>query len=264
MTALAHNHVAVWLDPLAPERGAFAHALEWAARLRSPLRAFAAAAEQVQTCQAACAKKGVPWSQGPVVTGIEPFLRCAALAVIGDALPAGLKQALWSRSLRGGRPAILACPQLWHPVARVLVENRQRHPGSGYLDSAAQLCRAFGAAAVVLTVARTEREAQLRQHLAEDTFARHQLAADYDSVVGCDLPAAVAGVSRWRRCSHVFMESGEPGPWWRRLWRGPLASLLGLAASVAVLALPGTPLPIPATADPGPPVSQQTTVPIYQ
>jgi hypothetical protein len=278
MVTLAMTHVAVWLDLLAPERGAFAHGLEWAQRLHLPLRAFAPAAiesaavaaqepkygpngpacaladstislasARLRVCEAACDQRGVHWEavlwQGPPGPGIERFLRSAGLCVFAEALPSLMRPDLLLRSLHRGQMPVLVCPRFWRPVSRVLVVNDQQGLERCYLDIVAQVCRAFGATPVVLTVARTEREAKLRQQGVEATFAGCHVAADFDSVVGSDVATAVAGVARWRRCSHVFVEVREPGPWWRRLWGDPLEQLVGLAESVAVLAIPANPRP---------------------
>ena len=64
------------------------------------------------------------------------------------------------------------------------------------------------------------------------------MAADFDLVAGGDLHTAVARAARWRRCSHVVVPRGRPGVWWRWLRGETIERLAGLAAEVAILALP--------------------------
>jgi K+-sensing histidine kinase KdpD len=120
----------------------------------------------------------------------------------------------------------------------VLVVQEHHDPASSFLGAAAELCRSLQARPVVLTVARTESEAERRQVLAEEAFAARRLHADFDFVVGLDVRTAVASVARWRRCSHVFMERQHAPSWWP--WRrgDTITQLLGLTGSLTLLALP--------------------------
>jgi hypothetical protein len=285
------RHVSVWLDDLAPERGAFAHALEWAAHLGLPLEGIAStlrmgggrmlnhpgeegrrasdatpsavSADKLVACATACVRKGVSWDtslwQGGLA-GSDQFLRPVELCVFGDALPPPLKEQLLRRSLRSPDTSVLVCPRSWQPVSRVLVLHEHRDPNNGFLDAAAAVCHAFQIAPVVLTVARSEREARLRQRFAEERFGTCRQLADFDFVVGCDLRTAVAWVARWRRCSHVFVERGSAPPWWRWLRGDTLQRLFGLSDALTFLALPGVgqPLPSPAEAALGPAAGKTT------
>jgi K+-sensing histidine kinase KdpD len=69
-------------------------------------------------------------------------------------------------------------------------------------------------------------------------LARHRLAAHFDFVVGGNAAGAVVSVARWRRCGHVFLAQRRAQPWWRWLRGDTLKTLLGLADSLTVLALP--------------------------
>jgi hypothetical protein len=271
MSALALRHAAVWLDELAPEGGAFAHAVEWASRLglslhgvTSTLRMWGGRltslpwsaggraddatpcvlpAEKLEACATACARRGVPWNaslwQGPLVSGIDQFLRPLELCIFGDALPPRLKEQLLRQSLHSPDSSVLVCPRSWQPVARVLVLHEHRNPANHFLDAAAEVCHAFGTIPVVLTVARTEREARLRRRFAEERFGSRRQAADFDCIIGCDVRTAVAWVARWRRCSHIFVERDSAPPWWRWLRGDTLQRLFGLADGLTFLALPG-------------------------
>jgi hypothetical protein len=261
MTPPELSNVGVWLDDLAPAGGAFAHALEWAGRLGLPLRAVApegaAAKKALEACAAACTRRGVPWEgavgQGPLPLDVDRFLDRGGLCAFGDALPPRLKEELLRQSLGSARAWVLVCPRSWHPAARVLVLDRHGDPANDFLGTAAEACRALGVTPVVLTVARTEREARARQRRAEETFAAQGLPADCDYTVGWEVCSAVAAVARWRRCTHVFVHRRSPSPWWRRLRDDPLERLLGLSDRLTFLALPGAgrPASLPAELNPG-------------
>ena len=249
METLALRHVSVWLDDLAPG-GAFAHALEWAGRLSLPLHAVTLAlrtgraivpAKILKACATACRRQGVPWdaSPGPGGPGPEQFLRPAELGVFGDGLPPSVREPLFRQALRSPDAPVLLCPRSWQPLSRVLVVHQHRGAGDRFLDRAAEVCRAFQVAPVVLTLAGSEREARLRRRLAEETFAARGQPADFDFIAGCDVRTAVACVARWRRCSHVFVERPNGPSWWRRLCGDTLEDLLGVTAALTLLALPG-------------------------
>jgi hypothetical protein len=263
METPAMRRVAVWLDSLAPEKGAFAHALEWAGHFGLPLRAAAVlipvaeggcavrpdAAELLAACAAACARKGVAWddSSCQILPGFEAeqLLRPHELAVVAETLPDALKRNVLGRSAELAVPVLL-CPRSWQPAFRVLVVHQQHGKASQYLESAADLCRALGVAPVVLTVARTEGEAREGQQVAEHTFLGRGLAADLDLIVGWDAAAAAAAATRWRRCSHVFLEGRPVSPWQRWLQGDPVTRLRALAATCALLVLPGRRQPVAA------------------
>jgi hypothetical protein len=251
------RRVSVWLDDLAPERGAFAHALEWASRLALPLHGTAATppawggrmadyhraeADRLEACAAACARRGVSWTaspwQGPLADGV-------GLRVFGDALPPQLKQELLHRR----DAAVLMCPRSWEPVSRVLVLHEHRDPDHRFLDAATRLCHAFDTTPVVLTVARTEREARLRQQAAEERLGARRQPADFDCIVGCEVRSAVAWVARWRRCSHVFVGRESAPPWWRWPRGDTLRRLAGLSDALPLLGLPGAGLALPSPAE---------------
>jgi hypothetical protein len=226
MDSLAIRRVSVWPDTLNSDRGVFAHARDWAEHLGLPLRTYTPAAQ-------------------PVERGIQEFLHPAELCVFGGELPAGLKDTLLRRAFRSAWTPALICPRSWQPVGRVLVLHQHRDPASRFLDAVAHVCRRFQVRPVVLTVARSDAEARLRQRFAEAALGAHDLAGEFDAVVGGDIAGAVSGVARWRRCAHVFLEK-RPEPWWRRLRGDTMGRLLALADSLTVLTWPGTPSPAPA------------------
>lgn len=265
MITLALRHVAVWLDELAPERGAFAHALDWSShlglplrgvtstlqlwgdRMARPLRAGEVPAEKLEACASACVRRGVSWDAapetGPAADRGGQSPGPVQLSVFSNALPGTLKERLLRQSLDTSGTSVLVCPPSWRPVRRVLILDERRDPGSNFLDVAAELCQAFQVTPVVLTVARTEREARLRQQLAEQRFRARRQLADFDFIAGCDGRGAVACVAQWRRCSHIFVERRDAKPWWRWLRGDRMERLLGLSDSLTFLAIPGTAQP---------------------
>ncbi len=255
------RQVSVWVDESAPRRGAFAHALELASRLAVPLRAVVPAAEGLRrlpaepesaadrpiaeldaACRAACAERGVPlecsvW-EGTTADGVQGFLCPSALCVFGSALADTAKVELVRQALGAEDVPILVCPQVPHPVSRVLVLHQTPELGDDFLKSVAEWCGALQVAPVVLALAGKEREALALQDTAQQAWGALGLAADFDVLVGCDVRTALASVARWRRCSHVIVARPLSSSWWRWLRRDPLGRLLGLADSFGLLALP--------------------------
>jgi hypothetical protein len=242
------QHVSVWLDGLSPDQGAFVHALEWASRLRLPLRGAFSPMRDLSPYAEACHRKGVSWEvavrQENPYLGVEDFFGPLGLCVFGQALPPRLREYLLRCSLEGKQTATLVCPDAGAPLSRVLVLNQGRDPAHSFLTSTARLCRVFQATPVVLTVARSEAEARLRQQAAQTLFTAHSLPGDFDFLVGCDLRTAVSLEARCRRCSHVFVERENASSWWRWLRGDIMRRLLRLADSLAFLSLPGLGPPV--------------------
>lgn len=198
--------------------------------------------ERVNACVAACQRNGVVWEsnwQALSQHAMQQFLRPPDLCVFSDAVPQPLRNELLRQSLRSFQTPVLVCPSSWEPVARVLVLQQQREFSPAFLKSCMALCHGLRVRPVVLTVARSEREALYRQHLAEQELAAGGLLADFDFIVGSDVRTAVTSEARWRRCSHVFMERTSAPSWWRRLRGENVEHLLDGSGSLAFLAVPG-------------------------
>jgi hypothetical protein len=268
MAALALERVSVWLDAFSPDRGAFAHALDWAEHLGLPLRAIAAQCQHhetsrlgsdavvecngiegdiapiVRACEKTCDQSGVPldaltW-RGPVTTGVQTLLEPAELCVFGKALPTRLKGALLRESLQMPWTSALICPTAWQPVSRILVLYQHADPAPAYLDAVATVCHRFDSRPIVLALAHTDAEARLRQRAALGALMLRGLSADFDSVVGGDVCSAVAWVAKWRRCSHVVVAKRHATGWWRWLRGDPLEQLFDISDQLTFLALPDT------------------------
>jgi hypothetical protein len=246
------RQVSVLLDAQAPTAGAFAHALDWAFRLSLPLRGVllepaapsTPAGEPLGNLLAACATasraRGVPWNgshcPGPCHRAVEHLLQTQELCVVGDDQPAPLKQMLF-QSERSSSTSLLVCPRSWSPLARVLILHQNADPSNGFLEGALGLCRMLQTPPVLLTAAPSETEAQTRKRRVEKAFAGEWLHADFDFVVGWDLPTAVTRVARWRRCSHAILEQPKPSAWWSWLRGDMMKRWLGVSDALPLLFL---------------------------
>ncbi len=240
------NRISVWLDECAPDRGAFAHASEWAARLRIPLHAVADPLPDraLRACGVACARKGVAWeaeSLTEALPGGGEFFGDAELSAFGADLPAGLSGRLLRASWRSPGASVMVCPRDDRSAERALVLVPRSGFDGGFLDRAASLCRTLATPPVVLTVDRSERRAEARQEAARAACFVRGLDADFDLVAGCDLRTAVARAARARGCSHVVVARAAPRTWWPWPRKDTAGRLLGLAASLTLVSLPARP-----------------------
>jgi hypothetical protein len=241
--ARVFNRISVWLDECAPDRGAFAHASEWAARLRVPLHAVADPLPDraLRACGVACARKGVAWEAESLDESLADaggFFADAELSAFGADLPAGLSGRLLRASWRSPGASLMVCPRDGRPTARALVLVPRSGFDGGFLGRAASLCRTLAMPPVVLTADRSERRAEARQEAAREACRARGLDADFDLVAGCDLRTAVARAARARGCSHVVVGRAAPRAWWRWPRRDTAGRLLGLAASLTLVTLP--------------------------
>jgi hypothetical protein len=263
------TQVSVWLDALAPEAGAFAHGLEWAARLGLPLQArvqplcptdrrFGRDGSEttvrrsefwektVRACVAACSEKGVSCVAFP---GFAP----AADAQDGTETRTDLRvlsavdsdDGLLREAAECAVSPVLLCSSALQSASRVLIVHEHEDAGSPFLLSALRICRALKATIVVLSFGHSMSEAQLRQQRAEETIASEDVPAYFDLVAGQDVGAAVASLARWRRCTHVFVEKRCTSGWRRRMRWEADSDLLDLCRSRTLFALPNAEIALP-------------------
>lgn len=248
MDPLTIRHVSVWLDELAPHAGAFAQALDWAARLGVPLQAVIPPARRdnatmarVEACAAACAGRGTVW-EGAAEAGTDHVGRPLAMCAFGTTLPTHWRETWLHQSRRHDPTALLFCPDNARPIDRPLVLCRPADGGDVYLSLTARLCVALGVTPLVLVLAASEREAADRQQQVGAIFAAQRGTADYDAVIGGDPWTAAGCVARWRDCSHVFVEREPATASWRRWFRGELLDQLHrLTGARPILAVPHVP-----------------------
>lgn len=255
------HRVVVLLDHLSPQQGAFPHALDWARRFRLPIHGIAVPAELQshspdpatvhQACANMCARFQIDWEisswQGRAASDLQQVARPEDLVVFGQALPHGRKKELLRQTFLGSAPAVLLGSNTWSRPSRVLLVDDGNHPDGGFLVKAAEMSACLEAVTIVLTLARSERAARLRQEAAREALAICNVGADFDFMIGCETGAAVVSVARWRRCSVVVLEQHASTPWWR--WSGGTAAdwCVDLGDSLSFLALPGKAIPRAAT-----------------
>jgi hypothetical protein len=267
------------LDDLAPERGAFAHALEWAEHLRLPIVGIHGATREQrgerdpslenrpgnhgsgmaricredgtprpadsteQACAWACARRGIRWDLAKPERGdAAAFLQEAGptdLVVCGQALPPATKRMLLHAQPLSRSPALLVCPDTWNRLSRILVLDQGKFASEPFLAAAARLGHRFQVGLLVLSVARSERAARERQLAARQALAPCGLNVDFDLVVGSEIREAATSVARWRRCQLVLLERQESTPWWRWLRGCPTERLMERTGDLAFLGLPG-------------------------
>ncbi len=170
--------------------------------------------------------------------GIDSLLSSTDFCVLGRFLPRVLKEKLLQSLLHAPLAAVLICTSARPSVARVLIVNRGRDNGSGFLDSVIELRDVMQVPPVVLTVAGSLGEAQEAQEVAEEAFAAHHLPANFDFMVDRDAAGAIRWESQLRTCSHLIVEKAETPAWpsWRHSDR--FHRLLSLTDGLSVLALP--------------------------
>ena len=269
------RRLVVVLDDFAPWQGAFAHALDWAWRLRLPIQALyppwmgyskignrqpsgpcngaTLATDEttwLRSCAHASAELGVvcelsKW-EGNALTGLRRSLAANDICIISNSLPLAHKRFLLRQTPGSPSPAILICAESHASLSRILLlcsGNPNR-----FLLKAVHVCRELRARPVVLSVASSERAAQRHQQAAREALARYEQNCDFDFLVGSDVRAAVTSVARWRGCQLVVVEQHTDPAWLRWLRGNPLEQLIGFIGSVSFLALP--------EADSGVPVSE--------
>lgn len=255
------------MDQVAPARGPFRFAHEWAAQLGVPLYgvfypnlAFPDAPpanggadreegqrKQVQglatACAQACARRGIAWQVGDYEElRAEPssILTPVDLIVVGPGIPTGERKRLLRYSIGGATPAVHACPATWSQWSRALVLYEEEHYPEGFLGLALELCVRLRVKPVILTVARSERMAQLRQAALQELLSGWNWDCDFDLLVGGEVRLAVTHVARWRRCQVIMMERQAAPPWWR-WWHGSSAEkFMGSQEEYSFLTLPGS------------------------
>ena len=269
MTPHSLDHVSVWLeDELSDEKG-FRQALEWASWLNLPLHAVVTSrrlhsrstnqpgpmipyekleqshrpvVEKMKALGIACSQRGISLEMfmwlGEGDMGIEQFLRPHGLCVCVDDASSRAQEELLRRSSGCHENAVLLCAPTCGSINRILVLYDQSVLNAAYLESVARFCQALEMNPIILVVAKTAREAHLRQGYAEGVCNSFRLRADFDHVIGCDIRSAVTRVASWRSCSHLIVERRLATSWWQRSSVTGLERFRGFSDSLSLLALP--------------------------
>jgi hypothetical protein len=252
------HRIVVILDRLAPHKGAFSLATEWANRLHLPLTGVIGNIfEREGACAAACSRLHIDFQlmrrKEREIAALQSLAIPTNLFVIGHALPSQQKRDLLHLAQQETGPGVLVCPDVHPYPQRILVLDQSSDDLARSLPVVAALQNAFGAKLVVLTVAKSDKEAQVRQQSAIKIVNQFDLPADYDAVIGSEVRLAVVGVARWRRCQLIVMNRRLSRPWWRWLRDSNPDWFLGLTQPLAFLSLPEvgpvSPLPIDTAGD---------------
>ncbi len=136
------------------------------------------------------------------------------LFICGQDVPAGQKKSLLREAHRRGGPTLLFGAKGTFLPSRILLIDQGDPFADQLLEITVQLCEIFRAGLVVLTVARTEREACQRQRRARETFEGSPVHVNFDFLAGTDVRSAAASVARWRRCQLVVLEANSAWGRW--------------------------------------------------
>jgi len=211
---------------------------DWARRLQVPLQEISLHDQ---------ASGADPWGQ--------QFQR-TDLLVCGKDVPSMYKKNLLRKTQRKGAPALLLCSSSGELPTRILLVDRGGPGADDLLPQTAKLCVLFRAGLVALTVARTEREARLRQRQARETPLGCPVPVNFDFLAGAEERAAVANVARWRHCQLVVLEATHASPWARWLGSVPGPWIMDLLDTLSFLVVPtmnrAALTPVSSDAAPGP------------
>jgi hypothetical protein len=166
------------------------------------------------------------------------IFRDGELGVVGAYLSADRRDRWLADYAQTTNAAAMLCPHECRPNARWLILHQEGDRDPGFLAKSARLCRELALPPVVLTVAATERRADVSQARAREALC--EMDVDFDLVAGCELRMAVEHAARARGCAGVMMACEPAPPWWRRFGTDPLRALLGLTHSLGLVLLPRT------------------------
>ncbi len=264
----------VLMDRFAPNFGAFPYALDVAHRLHVPVygvsspawycptndaaassqesvphpappgRAGQREAQVVGACARACARVSVPWQWSRLneypLTALPQAVAPNDLLVLDHALPPAQKHYLFRQTTQDLNRAVLVCPKVWSRLTRVLLVDQESARDEGFLPRTAALCQGLRVEPIVLTVARSEHTAKVRQKAAQAALAARGLRACFDFLVSAEVRAAVACIARWRQCQLVVVPRQTSLSWWRWL-RGPRIDwVTNVTEFTSLLSLPGS------------------------
>jgi hypothetical protein len=177
----------------------------------------------------------------PPIAGEDPWshgFQATDLLMCGHDLPPFYKNRFIRQAQRQGGPGLLLLSESAELPNRILLIDQGGPSADSLLDLSAKLCEIFRAGLVALTVARTEPDAQLRQHQAWERLQGRPVQVNFDFVAGAEMRVAAVNVARGRGCQLVLMDAGHPSPWARWLGSAPGPWILDLRDSLSFLLLP--------------------------
>jgi hypothetical protein len=267
------EHVSVWGDGLYDAGAeAFPHAMQWALALGVPLRVVIGAArpprgqpgarltdappvyrtdgagsdcpslvETMKAWSAACTDLGIVLETslwlGGIDTGISRLLRPCGLCVIAERQYRLFHQALISCSGHSAAIALLFVAPRGRALRRMVILYEHMNPSAAYLESAIHLNPTLELRPLIVTVARTARDAALKRSHAEGVCASLDVPAEFVTIVGPDPHAALGRLVEAVEGSHLVIERSD-GAGWPQLHGDWLAPWCGLSEALNILALP--------------------------
>ena len=254
MHSSAIQHVSVWLDDASLDDATFPHALEWAVGLSLPIRAVATTPDvgdcstrvpvldRLRAWGTACAEKGVTVESHLCLErtpgAIDQFLRPGGLCVFYHPASSRVQHYLFVQSVYSPAICQLICSQTFASIRRVLILCHHPSVSTAYLETAARICQALETTPIILILANSEREAQLKQGFVEGTCNWLGLEADLDTIVHHDLAQVVVRVASWRSCSHLITARQTDPSRGEGAHRNLVEQFRDLCSPVSVLTLP--------------------------
>ncbi len=257
------SFVNIWLQDWSPDFAAFMHALEWAIRLRLPIRAVrvknglgSGQPRKIASSLASCD----PWPPvrlPDLNRGFTPDIFseiCGlnnvelhveekgtpdldrGLNVVSAYLPAKLRESLITRAIRE-QAGLLLCSAEWKSVQRPMLLNDSQRQDQSFFHMAAEICSLFQVTPIVLTIGPTESDAHRGQQFARHTMADEGQVAQYDYAAHCDLNSVVELEAHCRRSAHLFVSNHTASS--KRRWprNEPVLPVLTLSRFLTVLVL---------------------------
>jgi K+-sensing histidine kinase KdpD len=120
----------------------------------------------------------------------------------------------------------------------MLLVHEHNQSDDTFIQSAIQLCHALGARPIVLTIARSERDAIIRGRALQKSLAAQGLSSEFDQFVGPGPAPAVLRIAAWRRCQVIVLRQPAQRGWWPWGRADLVNQLTAERSSVAFLVLP--------------------------
>ncbi len=254
--------VTVWLGERNSDAVAFLNALEWAVRLRLPLRVVRVPGLPENARVGAVdlpAENLESWlpvrlpdlAGGFTFAKLPEFCRLnqveyaiideldehsdRGLCVVSAFLPEQIRALLIEQAFDRQSTSLL-CASKWTMLKRPLLVNcAMIRSDRTFLHRASAVCGLMRATPIVLTIAPTEADARRNHDMAKEIMSEEGLLAQFDYAAQWDLHAVIRLEANRRRCTHVFLANDFVNP--RRCSLRDDAELLvsGLSRSLSLV-----------------------------